>query len=133
MHGAIAVSSALYSSHRVLWMPLALPWRKPSAGQVLCCASMTAALDFACEQHAGPFECPDALVVYNEPLDEYGLVIHDGGPSYLLIANCPWCGAKLPASQRDRWFDAVSALNVDIDDITAIPVKYLSRAWRTEP
>jgi hypothetical protein len=23
--------------------------------------------------------------------------------------------------------------NVDIDDITAIPVKYLSRAWRTEP
>jgi hypothetical protein len=29
------------------------------------------------------------------------------------IDYCPWCGSKLPDSQRDRWFDEVERLGVD--------------------
>jgi len=89
---------------------------------------MRAALDFSCDQHADPFECADALMVYNEIFDEYGLPVHDGGASYVLIGNCPWCGARLPESQRDRWFDETETFGVDDENL---PPKYLTRAWRS--
>ncbi len=88
------------------------------------------ALDFHCDQHANPFECPDALIYYSEKYDEYGLIIHDGGPSYIPIFFCPFCGQKLPLSQRERWFDAVEALGIDPHDDEALPEKYKSSAWR---
>jgi hypothetical protein len=89
---------------------------------------MSAALAFDCDQHADPFECVDALVIYNEVFDEYGLPVHDGGPSYVLIRNCPWCGTKLPASQHDRWFEETEALG--ITDEERLPAEYLSSLWR---
>jgi hypothetical protein len=87
---------------------------------------MRAALAFA---WADPFECADAIVVYNEVFDEYGIPVHDGGASYVLIEHCPWCGEKLPESQRDRWFDATEALGVDHE---ALPPKFLTGAWRSQ-
>jgi hypothetical protein len=92
---------------------------------------MKEALAFSCDQHTDPFECPDTLVVYNGPFDEYGLVVHDGGTSYVLIQNCPWCGTKLPPSQRDRWFDEIDALKLDANDIHTIPKRFLTGEWRT--
>jgi hypothetical protein len=77
-----------------------------------------------------PFACADALVVYNEVLDEYGLPVHDGGPSYVLISHCPWCGKSLPEGQRDRWFDETEALG--LADDASLPARYLTRAWRME-
>jgi hypothetical protein len=91
---------------------------------------MRAALGFDCEQHAEPFACADALVIYNEILDEYGIPVHDGGASYVLITNCPWCGTRLPESQRDRWFDETEAMGLTEGD--DLPPKYLSAAWRTK-
>ena len=41
------------------------------------------------------------MLEYNERFDEYGLIIHDGGSSALLIQFCPWCGTKLPESKRN--------------------------------
>lgn len=122
------MSSALFPGRRVLWMPLAAPWEPPSDEVKLCCEAMASALAFDCDQHEDPFACADTLVVYNEVLDEYGLPVHDGGLSYVLIAYCPWCAARLPESQRDRWFDETDALGVADDDL---PPQYLSRAWRT--
>jgi hypothetical protein len=89
---------------------------------------MAKALDFGCSQHAGPFACPDALVVYNEVLDEYGLIIHDGTASYVLIDRCPWCGTRLPESARDKWFDAVDAL--DLAEGASPPAEFLTGEWR---
>jgi hypothetical protein len=91
---------------------------------------MANAVEFECDQHPDPFACADALVVYNEVMDEYGLVIHDGSPSYILIDCCPWCGTRLPASARDRWFDAVDAL--DLPDGAAPPPEFLTAAWRSK-
>lgn len=88
---------------------------------------MARALAFDCSDHADPFDCADSLVVYNEIFDEIGLVVHDGGPSYVLIAHCPWCGTRLPESQRDRWFDETEEKGISDD---ALPPEYASAAWR---
>ena len=90
------MSSSLFPGRRVLWTPLSIGWRPPSAEAAFCCEAMASALAFDCNQHADPFECADHLVVYNEVFDEFGIVVHDGGPSYVLIAHCPWCGTRGP-------------------------------------
>ena len=122
------MSQALFPGRRVLWMPLEAARVLPTNSITHCCASMAKAVDFACEQHADPFACPDALLVYNEVMDEYGLIIHDGTASYVLIDRCPWCGTRLPESARDRWFDAVDAL--DLADGVAPPPAFLTGEWR---
>ena len=114
-----------------MWMPLDYAYPVPSPNAPHCCEAMTAALAFDCEQHADPFACNDALIIYHEPFNEYGIVIHDGGPSYVLIRHCPWCGTSLPESQRDRWFNALEANGIDDFDAGNLPPEYLSSAWRT--
>jgi hypothetical protein len=126
------MSTRLYSKRRVLWMPFGFDWKKPAADMKTCCPEMAAALDFSCDQHAGPFECPDGLVIYHEIFDEYGLPVRDGGASYVLISHCPWCGMRLPESRRDRWFDAMDEKGIDIGDIDAIPPEFLGPVWRAD-
>lgn len=109
-------------------MPLDVAWSAKQTGEAHCCADMTSALTFECDQHADPFECGDSALIYNPVFDEYGLVVHDGGASYVVISHCPWCAAKLPESQRDRWFDETDALDLGPDDET--PEKYRTSAWR---
>jgi ribosomal protein S27AE len=66
-----------------------------------CCEDMRREVERACEQHPDRFDCPDCLVQYWSRLREYGLIIHDGGSSVMLIRFCPWCGSKLPDSLRE--------------------------------
>ncbi|MBS0251905.1 MAG: hypothetical protein JSR78_12670 [Proteobacteria bacterium] len=122
------MSKALFPGRRVLWMPLNLPWAPPGRNVHHCCASMVDALRFECRDHDDPFACADSLIVYNEVMNEYGLIIHDGTASYVLIDHCPWCGTHLPQSLRDEWFDAVDAL--DLEDGVPPPARFLSSAWR---
>ena len=65
-----------------------------------CCERMEEGLRFDCSQHADVFECPDSLVYHSPRSNEYGLIVHDGGTSYIVIGHCPWCGSKLPESNR---------------------------------
>jgi hypothetical protein len=89
---------------------------------------MVDALDFRCSHHKTPFECADALVVYNEIMNEFGIIIHDGTASYLLIDRCPWCGTRLPQSARDAWFERVDAL--ELPENATPPLEFLPGAWR---
>ena len=57
-----------------------------------CCQVMEENLLFECEEHPDPFDCPENLVSYSDVFDEYGLIIHDGGNTSVLISHCPWCG-----------------------------------------
>jgi hypothetical protein len=59
-----------------------------------CCDSMAAQLNWSCDKHSSPSECPDALVG-RFAADRFGLLIHDGGTSHVEISDCPWCGALL--------------------------------------
>lgn len=70
-----------------------------------CCTMMTDNVNHRCDMHPDPADCPDHLIYYSPRFDEYGILVHDGGSSMVGIQYCPWCGTRLPASQRDRWFD----------------------------
>jgi hypothetical protein len=94
-----------------------------------CCEAMARAVTTECEQHPDRFDCPDALMRYSERFCEYGIIVHDGGSAICSIDFCPWCGARLPASQRERWFDEIASLGFsDLDD-PAIPERFHSDEW----
>jgi len=67
----------------------------------LCCESMQAALQFDCGEHVDPFDCPDSLIAYNEGLDQFALIVHDGERHVVLIRYCPWCGAQLAEGKAE--------------------------------
>jgi hypothetical protein len=67
-----------------------------------CCDQMAENLSVKCDIHVDEYECPDCLIAYSRKYNEYGIIVHDGGTSYVLILYCPWCGAKLPESKRER-------------------------------
>jgi len=90
---------------------------------------MTDQINHQCEQHQSPFDCPDNLIGYSPKFDEYGLIVHDGGSSSAAIRFCPWCGARLPESRRDCWFDELRAKGIDDPWTQDIPEEYQSDAW----
>lgn len=93
-----------------------------------CCEAMTRQVDWQCDTHADRYGCADALISFTAKFQEYGLIIHDGGSSSILISYCPWCGAQLPASQRDRWFDEMERLGID-PWTGNIPAGYQDDRW----
>jgi len=48
-----------------------------------------------CDKCRNGFECADVLVHYSEQHNHYGLIVHDGGESWVKIDFCPWCGSRL--------------------------------------
>lgn len=62
----------------------------------ICCEMMENNTTNHCSVHTNPFECPDCLI-YIDKYNRYGIIIHDGGESFVLIDYCPWCGTKLPS------------------------------------
>jgi len=56
---------------------------------------MTDQFKRVCKQHSDRFDCPDALIVYADKIGKYGIIIHDGGTSFIVIDFCPWCGSAL--------------------------------------
>lgn len=60
-----------------------------------CCEMMSDNINLKCNQHDNQFDCPDSLIYYSPKADEYGIIIHDGGSSFITITYCPWCGEKL--------------------------------------
>jgi hypothetical protein len=106
--------------------------RVPRAGHCHCCDLIAERLQYVCPDHKDPFDCPDSLVYFSPEFREYGLIIHDGGHSYVTIQYCPWCGARLPESLRDRWFDEVEALGFHDPEDPHIPEEYRTDAWYQE-
>lgn len=74
-------------------------------------------------------EIEDRLVIYIPHFQEYGLPIYDGGSSYVLIKYCPWCGAKLPKSRRNKWLSKMSELGYTSPFSQNIPEVYLLADW----
>lgn len=85
-------------------------------------------VEHRCAEHPDPYDCPEHLVRYVPNFDEYGLIVHDGGASYVDIAYCPWCGTKLPRSKRERWWAEMERLGVDPWTETP-PPEYQTDAW----
>lgn len=90
---------------------------------------MTEAVNQTCPDHRDRFDCPDALVEYSARFDEYGLIVHDGGSSSVGILFCPWCGANLPDSKRELWFDELGRRGFVNPFDQEIPSEFESDAW----
>lgn len=90
---------------------------------------MTDAVNLTCPDHPERLECPDALVHYSPRFDEYGLIVHDGGQSFVTIAFCPWCGAQLPESKRDLWFDELKRRGFQDPLTSDVPAEFRSDQW----
>ncbi len=71
----------------------------------MCCEAMRYYTSNHCPVHNSPFKCPDWLLLYDEKSNIYGIIIHDGGQSYVKINYCPWCGRALVGCQGDGSLD----------------------------
>jgi len=94
-----------------------------------CCESMKIQIEQTLN-NKDSYLSVDNLIYYSDIFNEYGLIIHDGGESYLKIDYCPWCGTKLPNSERDNWFDLLESLGYDSPLEQEIPQKFKSSEWR---
>ena len=81
-----------------------------------------------CDQMKDNVENPDLAIRYYPQFREYGILYLDGGTAFQEIRHCPWCGARLPDSLRDKWFAEIESLGYQPGDAD-IPAKYLSAAW----
>ena len=96
---------------------------------MFCCEDMKRNAYFNCSNHDNKYLCPDCLIEYNKIFDEYGIILHDGGLSCILINYCPWCGSKLPESKRDLWFDTLEQLGYDEPFEQDIPDDFKTDRW----
>ena len=94
-----------------------------------CCQHMDISAKYTCDHGHEKWECADSLISYDEVFDEYGLIIHDGGASMILINYCPWCGKKLPDSKRDKWFNELEKIGFLEPTEEDIPAEYRSCDW----
>ena len=107
-----------------------------------CCETMTAEMNWQCDMHASRYACVDALIGFTPRFQEYALIIHDGDPSVaddgspsggVVISYCPWCGTRLPESQRDRWLQEMERRGID-PWTDAIPAEFQDDRWlRSQP
>jgi hypothetical protein len=82
----------------------AVPPRPPGGH---CCAEMTEHLERPIRENAPTADRwdGDQIVAYTPRSREYGLPVHDGGRSEIVIRFCPWCGTRLPKGVRDARVD----------------------------
>ena len=95
-----------------------------------CCERMIQQVEHMCNHGCtDSFACPDALIHYEPKFDEYGIIVHDGGASYVTIDFCPFCGARLPESRRELWFEKLQEMDIDPWDPQARPSEFETDEW----
>jgi hypothetical protein len=72
-------------------------WHK----MIYCCEEMKSQVGYRCAQHPDPFDCADKLIHFSEQQSLFGIIIHDGGSSFIAIEYCPWCGQKLSDTPKN--------------------------------
>lgn len=80
------------------------------------------------KENGVPYDSDD-IIDYSPQLDEYGIVVHDSGCSYIIIKYCPWCGKKLPDAKRDLWFEELENMGIENPLEDNIPEQYQSDKW----
>lgn len=60
-----------------------------------CCDAMRNDLEPCYDTHSNRFDDVDKFIYKSKDGTKYGLMIHDGGNSYVKISYCPWCGRWL--------------------------------------
>lgn len=94
-----------------------------------CCALMAEQANLTYPEAAGALLGSTDKRIYWSPLfDEFGLICQPSA-EILLIANCPFCGTRLPPSQRNKWFAKLGSVGwKNWGD--PIPREFFFHAWR---
>jgi hypothetical protein len=58
--------------------------------------------EFKCDVHNDQFDCPDRIIYFSQKTNEYGIIIHDGGSSWISIKYCPWCGIQIKFNKDEE-------------------------------
>jgi hypothetical protein len=94
-----------------------------------CCPEMTAQVNTTSILGASPMEgSTDQRIYWSAVFNEYGLLCQPS-PEILRISHCPFCGVRLPASDRDAWFAALERLGWSTWG-DPIPAFMLKSGWR---
>lgn len=67
-------------------------------------------------------------ITYVPKFREYGIDVEDSS-AFQVIDFCPWCGAKLPDSLRDRFFDLIEGMGADDPLDSDLPIDFRRDAW----
>lgn len=73
----------------------------------------------------------EAARLYIAVFDEYGVEIPGHG-QLVADVNCPRCGAKLPASKREAYFDRLEELEAETDG-EEVPAEMQDASWWSGP
>jgi hypothetical protein len=92
------------------------------------CVHMAYYASWKCDDHPDPTECTQSVVLRNDKFDEFFISPRGSTGDEVIITHCPWCGLKLPPSQRNRWFNELESMGIDPwnDDV---PERYKTDAW----
>jgi len=72
----------------------------------------------------------DAVPInFNERFREFGILIRGSDSAEQGIDYCPWCGAKLPESLRDRWFEELESMGLKEPSRETAPEEFLTSEW----
>jgi hypothetical protein len=87
--------------------------------------------NFCCDDMKNNIQ--DNILSYNEVFDEFGFNVAEDNSSVIIIEYCPWCGKKLPASQRGKWFEELEFKGFITPLFNDhIPTEYKSKKWRED-
>ena len=90
---------------------------------------MNGALQICCDGLRHAVADPDVPVVFVAKFREIGILILDGGSSYIQITACPWCGRSLPSSLRTEWFAELERRGIADPVIDPIPPEFTDERW----
>ena len=91
-----------------------------------CCLAMAYAVsDPVIIEHQGH----SRIIDYSSAWGEYRIPVPYDGYESTEIRHCPFCGAMLPASRRDEWYERLYALGYSDPGNQDLPPEFESDAW----
>ena len=92
---------------------------------------MARMIDPKCDLHEDPWDCEDAMVIYEPEFDSYAFMSRFEARFMTAMRFCPWCGDK-KRDLSDKYYDLLDAMGVKDYDEKNIPTEFQSDQWWKE-
>ena len=96
-----------------------------------CCDTMEQKIDPKCDIHENPWDCEDAMVVYEPEFDSYAFMSRFDAGFMISMHFCPWCGDK-KRDLSDQYYELLDEMGVKEYEAKYIPKEFQSDAWWKE-
>lgn len=94
-----------------------------------CCSKMKDAVESVCDEHTDRSIVRMRWSAIPRSLMSMASSCTHGGSSIVAVEFCPWCGAKLPESKRDRWFEELQRLGFRAPLEEEVPEIFRDARW----